>query len=67
MIWNQDEGVLVTRVAATHEAHSGQPAGTKTKSLVAFPFSNHSSSTKVILSCQGYLQEKIKKQDFVPL
>jgi len=27
-IWNQDEGVLDTRVTATHEAHSGQPAGT---------------------------------------
>ena len=27
-IWNQDEGVLVTRVIATHETRSGQPAGT---------------------------------------
>ena len=27
-IWNQDEGVLVTRVAATHEARFGPPAGT---------------------------------------
>jgi len=27
-IWNQDEGVLVTRVIATHEACSGQSAGT---------------------------------------
>jgi len=27
-IWNQDEGVLVTRVAATHEDRFGQPAGT---------------------------------------
>ena len=27
-IWNQDEGVLVTRVIATHEALSGQPTGT---------------------------------------
>ena len=27
-IWNEDEGVLDTRVLATHEAQSGQPAGT---------------------------------------
>ena len=27
-IWNQDKGVLDTRVTATHEARSGQPAGT---------------------------------------
>jgi len=27
-IWNKDEGVLHTRVLATHEAQSGQPAGT---------------------------------------
>jgi len=26
--WSQDEGVLDTRVLATHEAQSGQPAGT---------------------------------------
>ena len=35
--------------------------------LHGFPFSSHSSSPKVILGCQGYLQEKIKKQDLVPL
>ena len=28
VIWNKDEGVLDTRVLATHEAQSGQPAGT---------------------------------------
>jgi len=28
-IWNQDEGVLDTQVTATHEEHSGQPAGTE--------------------------------------
>jgi len=27
-IWNKDEGVLDTRVLATREAQSGQPAGT---------------------------------------
>jgi len=27
-IWNQDEDVLVTRVATTHEELFGQPAGT---------------------------------------
>ena len=32
-----------------------------------FPFSSHSSSPKVILGYQGYLQEKIKKQNLVPL
>jgi len=30
-IWNQDKGVLDTRVTAMHEAHSGQPAGTDFK------------------------------------
>jgi len=36
-------------------------------SLDVLPFGSHSSSPKVILGCQGYLQEKIKKQDLVPL
>jgi len=35
--------------------------------LDVLPFSSHSSSSKVIIGCQGYLQEKIKKQDLVPL
>ena len=56
--------------------HSKNPAGhiqlksvgTKIDfSLDVLPFSNHSSSPKVIFGCQGYLQEKIKKQDLFPL
>ena len=35
--------------------------------LYILPFSSHSSSPKMILGCQGYLQEKIKEQNLVPL
>jgi len=56
--------------------HSKNPArhiqlkivGTKIVfALDILPFSSHSSSPKVIIGCQGYLQEKIKKQDLFPL
>jgi len=36
-IWSKDEGVLDTRVLATHEAQSGQSAGTSTKAQKANP------------------------------
>jgi len=43
-------------------------AGTKIVFAIdVLPFSNHSSSPKVILDCQEYLQKNIKKQDLVPL
>jgi len=35
--------------------------------LDVLPFNRHSLSPKVILGCQGYVQENIKKQDLVPL
>ena len=45
-----------------------ESTGTETDfAFDGFPFSSHSSSPKVILGCQRYLQEKFKKQDLVPL
>jgi len=45
-----------------------ESTGTETDfALDVFPFSSPSSRPKVILGYQGYLQEKIKKQDLVPL
>ena len=51
-IWNQDEGVLDTRVTATHEARSGQPAGTMANKM---PFGEGASLNKPPLFCgQNY-------------